>query len=33
MSAIFRAVTTTVGRFVPPRLQPFYNHPAGMICK
>ena len=29
MSAVFKAVTATVGRFVPTRLQPFYNHPAG----
>jgi len=29
MSVVYKAVTTTVGRFVPSRLQPFYNHPAG----
>jgi len=33
MSAIYHTLTTTVGRFVPSRLQPLYNHPAGiMLC-
>lgn len=29
MSAIYKAVTTTVGRLVPQKLQPFWKHPAG----
>jgi len=29
MSAIYRGVCTTVGKFVPERMQPFWNHPAG----
>ena len=33
MSALYKAVTTSVGRFVPARLQPFYNHPAGISGK
>jgi hypothetical protein len=28
-AALYKTVTTTVGRFVPQKLQPFYNHPAG----
>lgn len=29
MSGVYRAVTTTVGRLVPQKLQPFWSHPAG----
>jgi len=29
MSALYRAVTTSVGRFVPAKFQPIWQHPAG----
>jgi len=29
MSVVYRAVTTSVGKFVPEKLKPFWNHPAG----
>ena len=28
-SAVYRATITFVDRFVPPKLQPLWNHPAG----
>ena len=31
MSAVYKTVTTVVGRFVPQRLQPMWNHPAGQV--
>jgi len=29
MSAAFKVFTAYVGKLVPPKLQPFWNHPAG----
>lgn len=29
MSAVYKGITTAVGRFVPNSLKPFWNHPAG----
>jgi len=29
MSAAFKAFTASVGKVVPSKLQPFWNHPAG----
>ena len=30
MSAVYKAITTAVGRFVPGTLQPVWTHPAGL---
>jgi len=29
MALVYRSMIKTVDKFVPPKLQPFWNHPAG----
>ena len=30
MSAVYRGITGAVGKFVPEKMKPFWNHPAGI---
>ena len=31
MSSMFRAAMLSIGKVVPPKLKPFWNHPAGNL--